>query len=165
MSSSVPLILCQHLATYELKIAASFTGAWASCLVSSHLMSWSGAEEGLNDAVVALKELLGEGCPWVGAVVRRLAQLHHIKGDAIMAEGLYGGAGGRFAALGEVDIPTSLLAEHVLQLVSSPPTPRACCSPPPQSETAVESARAIDGIESRAITCFCLWLTLACTRS
>lgn len=68
--------------------------------------------------MVALKELMGEGCPWVGAVVRRLAQLHHIKGDAIMAEGLYGGAAGRLDALGTVDIPTSLRAEHVLLLVS-----------------------------------------------
>lgn len=79
-----------------------------------------GAEEGLNNAVVSLKELLGEGCPWVGAVVRRLAQLHQIKGDAIMAEGLYGGAGGRLEALGEVDMPASLRAEHVLLLVSIP---------------------------------------------
>jgi hypothetical protein len=95
-----------------------------------HFTSSSGAEERLNDAVGALKELLGEGCPWVGAVVRRLAQLHHIKGDAIMAEGLYGGAGGRFAALGEVDIPTTLRAEHVLQLVSGRPAVQIAPSPP-----------------------------------
>ena len=44
------------------------------------------AEEGLNEAVLELKEALGEGCPWVGGVVRRLAALHQIKGDAIMAE-------------------------------------------------------------------------------
>ena len=34
-----------------------------------------------------------------------------------MAEGLYGGAGGRLEALGVVDIPADLRAEHVLLLV------------------------------------------------
>ena len=57
------------------------------------------AEEHLNTAVVDLKGVLGEGCPWVGPVVRRLAGLHHIKGDAIMAEGLYGGGLGRVEAM------------------------------------------------------------------
>lgn len=105
-----------------------------------HFTSSSGAEERLNDAVGALKELLGEGCPWVGAVVRRLAQLHHIKGDAIMAEGLYGGAGGRFAALGEVDIPTTLRAEHVLQLVSGRPAVQIAPSPPQSTKQCMRNA-------------------------
>ena len=74
------------------------------------------AEEHLNTAVVDLKGVLGEGCPWVGAVVRRLAGLHHIKGDAIMAEGLYSGGLGRLEAIGSIDIPASLRAEHVLLL-------------------------------------------------
>jgi hypothetical protein len=74
------------------------------------------AEEHLNTAVVDLKGVLGEGCPWVGAVVRRLAGLHHIKGDPIMAEGLYGGGLGRLDAIGSIDIPAALRAEHVLLL-------------------------------------------------
>ena len=79
--------------------------AWRVCVLTS------GAEEGLNAAVVELKDLLGEGCPWVGAVVRRVAQLHQIKGDAIMAEGLYGGGGGRLEALGSVRTHAALMSE------------------------------------------------------
>ena len=77
------------------------------------------AEDFLSRGIRGLKVALGEDSAWVGAGSRRLGTLWAIRGDAIMAEAIYGGAATRLSQSRSDRGLCMLRAEHAALLEAS----------------------------------------------